>query len=237
MEPMKPEVMIRQVRDLPVLTRAQTAVFDANVQSALPPDLLRTVERVFITGDGDSYHAARAMELFFEEIAGIPCHPMSAQRFLDYGAEFAGLEKGRALVIAISASGRTERGLQAMRKAQEIGSLTVALTGTPGSAFTETGEKVVLVNLPDFGRSPGIRTYNASLMGLGLIAARMGEAHGSLDGDAVAGLYQELLDLAPVMERTLEAVEAPANAAADPSPGCGARGPARGRAPPSARGR
>jgi glucosamine--fructose-6-phosphate aminotransferase (isomerizing) len=125
------------------------------------------------------------------------------------------LESGRALVIAISASGRTERGLQSLARAKEYGALTVALTGTPGSPFTEAGERVVLVDLPDFGRSPGIRTYNASLMGLAAIALRLGEAHGKYDAVHVESVHAQIAGLAEVMTATLEATAAPAQAAAD----------------------
>ena len=215
MDPMKPDVMVRQVEDLPVMTREQTARIDEHVRSALSADDLKSVVRVFVTGDGDSYHAARAQEMVFESLAGVPCHPMSAQRFLDYGAEWMTLEKGRALVIAISASGRTERGLQSLARAQVFGALTVALTGTPGSPFTEAGERVVLADLPDFGRSPGIRTYNASLMGLTSIALRLGEAHGNIDAAFVEAMLAEMAGLSGVMTATLQAVEVPARAAAD----------------------
>jgi glucosamine--fructose-6-phosphate aminotransferase (isomerizing) len=207
--------MVRQVNDLPVMTREQSRRFDEHVRSALSADDLKSIERVFVTGDGDSYHAARAQEMFFESVAGVPCHPMSAQRFLDYGAEWMTLEKGRALVVAISASGRTERGLQSLARAQVYGALTVALTGTPGSPFTEAGERVLLADLPDFGRSPGIRTFNASLMGLIALALRLGEARGKFDGDFVDVMHTEIAGLAELMTATLQAVEAPAIAAAD----------------------
>ncbi len=215
MDPMKPEVMIRQVKDLPVMTREQTLRFDEVVCAAFGDGELRSIERVFVTGDGDSYHAARAEELFFESVAGIPCHPISAQRFLDYGAERMKLEKGRSLVIAISASGRTERGLQSLARARKFGALTVALTGTAGSPFTEAGERVVVVDLPDFGGSPGIRTYNGSLMGLIAIALRIGEARGKYDAAFVDRMHTEIAGLDAVMEATLQAVELPAAAAAD----------------------
>ncbi|KAA3646697.1 MAG: SIS domain-containing protein [Chloroflexi bacterium] len=213
MEPMKPEVMVRQVNDIPVLNSEQTKHFDENVIGALSAEEMKSIKRVYITGDGDSYHAARAQEMFFENIAGIPCEPMSAQRFLDYGAEWTKLGNGNVLVVAISASGRTKRGLQSMARAKEFGALTLALTGTKGSDFTETGERVVVVDLPDFGRSPGIRTYNASLMGLALLALRLGEAHGKYDSAYVDQMHEEIIGLSSMMQATLEAVEAPAKEA------------------------
>ncbi len=215
MEPMHPEVMIRQINDVPVVTRQQTHRFDENLRSALSPAERAAIHQVYITGDGDSYHAARAEEMAFENIAKLRCEPMSAQHFLDYGAEWMQNEGRDTLVTAISASGRTERGLQCLVRARESKALTLALTGTPGSPFTETGERVVTVDLPDFGPSPGIRTYNASLMGLIVLALRLGEARGAYKGGRVQELLDEVAGLAGMMQATLEAVQAPARAAAE----------------------
>lgn len=214
MEPIKPEVMIQQARDLPTLTRQQTHRFDEKVRQALSIEEMKTFNRVFVTGDGDSYHAARAEEMVFENIACLPCEPMSAQQYLDYGAEWMPVNGNDTLLIAISSSGRTERGLQSLARGVEYGALTLALTGTIGSPFVEASERAVVVDVPDFGRSPGIRTYNASLMGLILIALRIGHARGRYDDERLETMLQEVVDLANVMEATLEAVEGPTKEAA-----------------------
>ena len=39
-------------------------------------------------GCGDSYHAPLNAELAFEELAGLPCEPMTAMQFARYGADF-----------------------------------------------------------------------------------------------------------------------------------------------------
>jgi glucosamine--fructose-6-phosphate aminotransferase (isomerizing) len=216
MEPMKPEVMIRQVNDLPNMTRQQTHRFNEAVCEAFSPKELHSIFRLFIVGDGDSYHAAEAVELAFENIAGVTCEPMSAQRFLDYAVEFIPIYSPiSTLVVVVSASGRTERGLQCLERAKESGALTLALTGTPDSPFTQTGERVILVDVPDFGRSPGIRTYNASLMGLLLLAIRQGEAKGRFSKDESEGMIAEIASLAGVMEATLADSEGPARQAAE----------------------
>ncbi|KAA3646696.1 MAG: SIS domain-containing protein [Chloroflexi bacterium] len=206
MEPMKPDVLVKQVESLPELIREETRRFFAVVQDAFDVGELSKVNRVFITGDGDSYHAAEAVALAFEEIAGVPCEAISAQRFLDYSAEFMPIySSSSTLAIAVSASGRTERGVQALERANEPGAMTVALTGQAGSPFTETAKKSIVVDIPDFGPSPGIRTYNANLIGLLLLAIHIGVSKNRLSADETEALLAELESLDTVMQATLEA--------------------------------
>jgi hypothetical protein len=86
MEPLKPEVMVSQVEGLAGDLRALTCPFAQQIRTVLTPWEWRAVTKVYLTGDGDSYHASCAAEMAFEAIADVACAPMSAQRFLDYGA-------------------------------------------------------------------------------------------------------------------------------------------------------
>jgi glucosamine--fructose-6-phosphate aminotransferase (isomerizing) len=216
MEPLDPDILFKQIRDLPNLMRTQVRPIDRQIRTVLSPLEFLSIRRIHITGDGDSYHAARATELAFEEIAQMVCEPLSAQRFLDYRAPFL---KSWAphdnLVLAISASGRTERGLQAIERARAYGATTVAITGTPESPFHKTADRTVLVDLPDFGQSPGIRTYNASLIGLILMAIRIGEMRDRYHQTEANALRKELADLGDVMEATITACDGPAREAAE----------------------
>ena len=208
MEPMKPEVMIRQVLDLPALTRQFTGEFANLVTDLLSNSEWQAVRRVFITGDGDSYHAARGVEMAFENIAGIPCEPMSAQHFHDYGAEWMPVKQPKdTLLLAISASGKTKRVVQSIERAIQYGARTIAVTGTPGSPITQVADHQLVVAVPSFGPSPGIRTYNANLMGLYLIAIRLGEVQGRYSATKAQTLRDEIAGLDTVMEATLAATQ------------------------------
>ena len=216
MEPMSPDVLIRQAESLPALARDATTGFDEAVRSAFEPGDLAGVNRVYLTGDGDSYHAAEAAALAFEEFAGITCEPLSAQRFLDYGADFMPIYSPTStLVVGISASGRTERGLQALERARERGALTAAVTGKAGSPFTQTAHRSIIVDIEDYGPSPGIRTYHANLAGLLLLAARLGEAKKRVSEAEAAALVAEIENLEGVMTATLEAGRATATELVD----------------------
>ncbi len=215
MKPLEPRILIDQIKDFPAMTREQVTAIDRRVRTLLTPLEYLSIRKVYLTGDGDSYHAARAVELAFEQIARIDCEPLAAQRFLDYEAEFIqSWAPNDNLVVAISASGGTERGLQSLQRAREHGALTVALTGTPGSAFTETAQRTLLVDLPDFGPSPGLRTYNASLLGLLLLAIRLAELKDRLHQSEANALRGELIDLASPMENTIRACQPAAEEAA-----------------------
>src|SRR6266481_5272416 len=126
MEPLKPEVMIGQVEGLAGDLRQLTRPFAQQIRTVLTPAEWRAVTKVYLTGDGDSYHAACAAELAFATIADMACAPMSAQRFLDYGAAWMRqAAPHQTLVIATSASGGTQRVVQAIERAKEHGALTV----------------------------------------------------------------------------------------------------------------
>lgn len=77
-EPLDPEVTIRQVAHLPADLRERTPLFDECVHTLLPPSGWARIDHVFLTGDGDSYHSSCAAEMAFETLAGIPCEPISA---------------------------------------------------------------------------------------------------------------------------------------------------------------
>jgi glucosamine--fructose-6-phosphate aminotransferase (isomerizing) len=216
MEPLKPEVMIRQVEGLAGDLRALTGPFAQQIRTVLTPSEWQAINKVYLTGDGDSYHASCAAEMAFETIADIPCAPMSAQRFLDYGAAWMrSTAPRRTLVIATSASGGTKRVVQAIECAKEHGALTVALTGAPNSAVTQAADRTIVVELPQKERSPGIRTYQASLLGMLLIAIQLGETHGKYAQEEANALRQELAALADVVDTTTDAIKSRCREVAD----------------------
>ena len=216
MEPLKPEVMFGQVAGLADDLRRLTRPFEQQVRAVLTPSEWKAVKKVYLTGDGDSYHASCAAEMAFEAIADVACEPLSAQRFLDYGAAWMRpAAPSQTLVIATSASGGTERVVQAIERAKEYGALTVALTGTPNSAVTQVADRSVVVELPHKERSPGIRTYQASLVGMLLVAMQLGERQGRHAQEETGRLRQELIALADVVDTTTNTIQAGCREVAD----------------------
>ncbi|SDH71083.1 SIS domain-containing protein [Nonomuraea jiangxiensis] len=204
---MNPEVLIRQAARLADDLREFTGVFARRAGDLLSEPERTSIGNVYLVGDGDSYHAGCATEPAFASIGEVPCRAAGAFRFAAYDSRWA-LRPGarRALVVAVTASGSTPAVLTALERAREAGALTVAVTGTPGSPVTGAAERVLAVDLPDPEPSPGVRTYQASLLGLLLIALRLGGAE---------ALHAELASLADPVAATHEAAGPRARAEAE----------------------
>jgi glutamine---fructose-6-phosphate transaminase (isomerizing) len=183
---MEPAVLLRQAVALADDLRALTPIADRDVAEVCGWPALT---RVVLTGDGDSYYAARAAEPAFEELAGIDCDAIPALPLLEHGmARIARAGAGRTLVVAISASGRSEQVLRVAERAAEHGAATLTITGTAGSPITATADRAVVVSPADPEPSPGVRTYQASLLALLLLAARLAGHDTAADLVATADL-------------------------------------------------
>ncbi|MBL1114979.1 SIS domain-containing protein [Streptomyces sp. 110] len=172
-----PEVMIRQVSCLAGDLKDMTGPVGRVVEALFASADWGSVGSVHLVGDGDSYYAALSAELAFRSLAGVDCVAAPALGFLEYQAPWLRPRNtGRHLVVGISASGFTPRVVQALARAGRHGALTLALTGVPDSPLARTADHTLPVQLSGSEPSPGIRTYQASLLGLLLLAVRLGEA-------------------------------------------------------------
>ncbi|PBC78958.1 glucosamine--fructose-6-phosphate aminotransferase (isomerizing) [Streptomyces sp. TLI_235] len=203
--PIDVAVMARQTRRLAADLRTLTGPTWEETGTALAALGGTRPTKVCLIGDGDSYHAARAAEMAFETLGGTDCEPLSAQRFLDYHVDLPAHTGGAPLVVGVSSSGRTERVLQGVARARARGLATIAVTGAADSPLARAAAAAVTVAPPDPERSPGIRTYQASLLALLLLAVRLGGPRGSGRPDQVA----EIASLASAVDATERALQGP----------------------------
>ena len=205
---MHPELILDQMKTLGALHRESFTEIDHSVRTALSALDFESLHRVYAFGDGDSYHAALSTEMAFSEFAQIMYRPLSAMRFLDYGADYIPVNFPRdTLTVGISASGGTTRVAQGLERAKDKSDkiTTAALVGNVGSKVAFAADVVFSAEIPELGRSPGIRSYIASLMGLYSLAIRIGEIKRKYSQDDANTLRQEIVDLADVVEATYEA--------------------------------
>jgi glutamine---fructose-6-phosphate transaminase (isomerizing) len=203
---MQPDVMLREVATLAADLRGYHSSGMSQARAAVES---REVPAIYLVGDGDSYHASCAAELAFESIAKVSCRPMSALRFLEYGAEWMRCgPRYRPLVVATSSSGETPRVVDAVERANAFGAQTLCLTGIAGSTVTRVAGHSIVLDLPGKQRSPGIRSYQASLVGLLLLAVELGAARAAHDRGRADALGVAVLDLAGAIERTNHAIAA-----------------------------
>ena len=104
-----------QIEDLRTLVEVQTEkCFDAKkLEALMPEETVKGLKRVIITGCGDSFSAAGSMKPAFCEHSGLKMvsapDPMEFCRFYEKGELLKGNKPEEVLVIAVSASGGSDR--------------------------------------------------------------------------------------------------------------------------------
>jgi len=200
----------QQVDTLPDLVLALIDGLVTAVRHTITPDLSQKSERVFTTGCGDSYFAPLNAELAFEQLAGLPCEPMTAMQFARYAVGYLP-ETGRGsnLMLAVSVSGAVSRTVEAMALARQAGATAVALTGSPDGPLGQAAELVLETAVPPLPTElqgqivPGTRSYVASQLALYLAAIQLGEHRGHLTKAAANKLRRELAHTAELMAHTI----------------------------------
>ena len=216
-EQQKPQLILDQMETLADIHRNDFKKIDESVKRSFNALELESISHVYTVGDGDSYHASLATKMAFNEYAKVTISPMPAMQFLEYGADYIRSNfPNDNLLVGISASGGSSRVVQALDRAKEanIGLQTAALVGNPESRVANAAQKIISSQIPELGRSPGIRTYTASLMGLTSLAIRIGEIKGTYHMNQANEIRQEIVDMADMVEATIQAAYPVAEAAA-----------------------
>ncbi len=201
--------MLDQIYSLPGMIREIYQPFDDAVRTTLDFKLCLSLKRLYVTGCGDSHHAAVGTHLAFESLAGIPTEAQTALEFARYSAPFLPkTEPGTNVVIGISVSGEVSRTLEALRQGKAHGATTIAMCGTPGSRIFSAGDLVINTQTPPFPdppgfHVPGVRSFTANQVALLLAAVRIGEVRGALVTADANALRKELLAVAGAVERAI----------------------------------
>lgn len=95
------------------------------------------LERIYMTGCGDSISSMIAVRGLYEQLLGIPCEPVQA---LDFTYYYNRPVDKKTLVITLSSSGATTRTVEAMMVGRALGASTLALSNTPGSPLMEESD-------------------------------------------------------------------------------------------------
>lgn len=205
---MHPQLVLDQMETLGDLHRESFKEIDRSVRNGLSALEVESLHRVYAFGDGDSYHSTLSSEMAFNEFAPVTYRPLAAMRFLEYGADYIPVNFPRdTLTVGISASGGTTRVVQGIKRVQEKSDKITAacLVGNTESKVAEAADVVFSAEIPALGRSPGIRSYTASLMGLASLAIRIGEIKRKYTQDDANALRKEIIDMADAVEATYEA--------------------------------
>ncbi|MBI9047600.1 MAG: SIS domain-containing protein [Anaerolineaceae bacterium] len=203
-------LMIEQINDIPNMIKQSVAEIDDSVRRTLDHEMCLSLKRLFITGCGDSHHAALGSEMAIEKISGIPVEPVTALQFSRYSAGFIPqLGPGTNIVIGISVSGSVVRTAEALKMGQEFGATTIALTANQDSLVGSSAQHVLLAKAPQLDQPqdaaiPGVRTFHINQLALILTAIRIGEVRGNITTPESDQLRRELVELAEAAQITID---------------------------------
>lgn len=142
---------------------------------ALPP-----VERVILTGSGDSFIAALGLRDLFQVHLRVPVlirRSLDASRYLDTTPE--------DVVVVVSVSGEVARTLEAATRAVDTGATTVAITSAPRSRLARACDATLTIPPPIDRSIPHCRDYSVTALALACLLERL------------AGIRIEALDELP----------------------------------------
>lgn len=175
----------RQVMSLPEMVEQQLlGCFGSGLRDLMTFAEIFDARKIILTGCGDSYAAAVAMAPVLEKYCD--CFGVKVMRAIEFTRflpkENIGIgEPNSPLVIAISASGGSARICEVLEKANQVGAFSILMTNNKESRAAQYAKRVYVVGTPEFpDRSPGLRSYFGSLVGLIAFASRLGHVRGTL---------------------------------------------------------
>ncbi|MEL7610570.1 MAG: SIS domain-containing protein [Bacillota bacterium] len=168
-----------QVWSLPELMLGQYEDLETKIHRMLTTPEIFSIQRILLTGCGDSYAAALATKHIFELLTGLPTDVVTAIDLARYyHPKQIGFAPKNPLVIALSNSGGVARISEAVQFVNAHGGFTLGITGNASSALGSHASRILKLDIPAFADAPGVRSYMVSVMALLLLAIRIGEVRG-----------------------------------------------------------
>lgn len=131
----------------------------------------RIFKCIYLVGHGSSLYNGLVGEYIFEHIAGIPSKAISAFAFSAYKEQR--LLGPQTLVIGISTTGETQSVCDALERARQAGSSTLAITARKDSAITRQADAVILTGGEDDQISVKTKSYVQALIPLYVLASHL----------------------------------------------------------------
>ncbi|HJY73026.1 MAG TPA: PfkB family carbohydrate kinase, partial [Streptosporangiaceae bacterium] len=163
------ETMDREIATVPDVIAAQFADPGGHVRELAGWLDDRGIEHLYLTGCGDSAFAGLAATLAFRRHSRLRVHAVHALDFARYDVRY--LPPDSAL-LAISYSGKVGRTVEAARQASTFGAPVIALTGDAAGPLASVADRILPLEVPTLGFSPGTSTYTGMLCMLIELARR-----------------------------------------------------------------
>jgi glucosamine--fructose-6-phosphate aminotransferase (isomerizing) len=128
-------------------------------------------KRIYLVGHGSSLYNSQVGEHIIEHIAGIPAKAVPAFAFSTYAEKQ--LLGPQTLVIGISTTGETQSVYDALARARQMGSSTLAITAHTNSVIAEHADTVILTGGEDDQISVKTKSYVQALIPLYMLAIHL----------------------------------------------------------------
>lgn len=144
-----------------VLSMAETFTF-SRLEASLPVEELQKVQKVILTGCGDSYCIGLAARPCFETEGAYPAFQVEAIRNIEaarYYHTYCGWGEKKAedhLICAVSITGSPVRPREALARIDRLGGLSLAFTDNENSLFAKQAKYAVRINVPQDHYKPGV---------------------------------------------------------------------------------
>ena len=147
-----------------------------------PITLPKSIRRVYALGNGDSYHALLSASQAFCSWTNIEYHPVPAYTFMQHELHRLSPEDAtHTLVVCISASGSSTLATRVLDDVHRRGlGMTLSITGKHGNNMDQAADYILSTAITEKGRTPGIRTFAASLCGMLCLAGYLSECNDHL---------------------------------------------------------
>jgi glucosamine--fructose-6-phosphate aminotransferase (isomerizing) len=193
----QPAVIERLVRD------GRPAI-EAIAAGVAPRIASGAIDFVLVAARGTSDHAAIYAQYLFGERLGLPVALAAPSLLSLYGAE---PRVGRALVVAISQSGRSPDVVAVVASARDQGAPTIAITNEPNSDLARAAEHMIDLAAGPERAVAATKTYTSQLTAVAMLVAALEGAGAAWDdlGRLPAALAAAA---APDREREVESIAA-----------------------------
>ena len=175
----------------------------------LSDEELRDIDKIIIVACGTAYHAGMIAKYAIEHWSKVPCEVELASEFRYRDP----ILTRTTMVIAISQSGETMDTLMAVRHAREQRSRVVAICNVNGSSIPRESDAVVYTHAGPEIAVASTKAFLTQLIACYLVALYLAQVRGTMYGDEVRAVTDQLHRMPAAVERMLAAM-APVRAVA-----------------------
>ena len=163
---------------------------------------IESARHFYITACGTSWHAGMIGKYLLEEFADIPVH-------LEYASEFRyrnPIVDGKSVIIAISQSGETADTVAALKKAKDMGALTMGICNVVGSTISRETDCGIYTHAgPEIGVA-STKAFTAQVAVLFMLALHFGRKNGLNKAKGIQ-LAKSLAEIGPFVNNLISNTE------------------------------